>query len=164
MQRMIGADYREQEVPLVSRKLMYLDNISSQIRLLVNSYGYLFNGPTSVANMTDVKIVTYNLSQLKDMDPQIFDLQLCIFCGRRRAQSSQTVCTSCAGARRRRKKQSRSFAVRTGSSPRLTAWAFMTMRLCRACRKISVRQTDGTMPLPPVVSEERHCLVVQRRL
>ena len=28
---------------------MYLDNISSQIRLLVNSYGYLFNGPTSVA-------------------------------------------------------------------------------------------------------------------
>ena len=76
MQRMIAADYREQEVPLVSRKLMYLDNISSQIRLLVNSYGYLFNGPTSVANMTDVKIVTYNLSQLKDMDPQIFDLQL----------------------------------------------------------------------------------------
>lgn len=41
MQRMIAADYREQEVPLVSRKLMYLDNISSQIRLLVNSYGYL---------------------------------------------------------------------------------------------------------------------------
>ena len=43
VQRMIAADYREQEVPLVSRKLMYLDNISSQIRLLVNSYGYLFN-------------------------------------------------------------------------------------------------------------------------
>ena len=39
MQRMIEEDYREQEVPLISRKLMYLDNISSQIRLLVNSYG-----------------------------------------------------------------------------------------------------------------------------
>ena len=72
MQRMIAADYREQEVPLVSRKLMYLDNISSQIRLLVNSYGYLFNGPTSAANMTGCEDRDIQLIPAKRYGPTDF--------------------------------------------------------------------------------------------
>ncbi len=68
--------YNEQQMRLVGRKMVYLDNIRSQIRNLVNAYGYLFDGATSVDNMNDVQIVTYNLTQLKDLDQQIFDLQL----------------------------------------------------------------------------------------
>lgn len=69
-------EYTEQEMTLISRRLLYLDNIHSQIRTLVSAYGNLFNGITSIDNMNDVKTVTYNLSQIKDMDAQIFDLQL----------------------------------------------------------------------------------------
>ena len=69
-------EYTEQELVLIQRKLLYLDNIRSQIGQLIRSYGYLFNGHTTIDNLNDVKTVTYNLSTLKDLDPQIFDLQL----------------------------------------------------------------------------------------
>lgn len=76
MRKLIDGQYKEQEMALVERKLLNLDSVRGQMNLLVTSYGYMFNGHTSISNMNDVKIVTYNLSQLKDMDPQIFDLQL----------------------------------------------------------------------------------------
>lgn len=72
----IAGDYSDQQMALITRKLLNLDNVRGQINLLVSTYGYLFDGHTSIENMNDVKIVTYNLSQLKDMDAQIFDLQL----------------------------------------------------------------------------------------
>lgn len=68
--------YTEAEQVLINRKLLNLDNIRRQIRILVNTYGHLFDGHTTLNNMADVKIVTYNLTQLKDMDAEIFDLQL----------------------------------------------------------------------------------------
>lgn len=68
--------YTAQQMTLISRKLINLDNVRGQINLLVSAYGYMFDGHTSIDNMNDVKIVTYNLSQLKDMDSHIFDLQL----------------------------------------------------------------------------------------
>lgn len=76
IEEMIHKEYSEQEKKLIQRKLIYIDNIRSQIKILVNAYGYLFDGYTSVDTMSDVKTVTYNLSELKDMDPQIFNLQL----------------------------------------------------------------------------------------
>ena len=76
IQVLVNGKYTEQEMTLISRKLLNLDNVRGQINLLVSAYGYLFDGHTSIENMNDVKIVTYNLSQLKDMDAQIFDLQL----------------------------------------------------------------------------------------
>lgn len=76
IKNLVEGKYSEQEMTLVSRKLLNLDNVRGQINLLVSSYGYLFDGHTSIESMNDVKIVTYNLSQLKDMDAQIFDLQL----------------------------------------------------------------------------------------
>jgi len=70
-----------------------------------------------------------------------------MFFGRRTAHSSCTVCTSASGLLRRMKKKSLSLRERSGSSPRLTAWAFITIRLCCACRKISVRRTAAIFPL-----------------
>lgn len=76
IETMIAKEYKQQERALVERKLLNLDNIRLQISQLVNAYGYLFNGHTSLDNMTDVRTVTYNLTEIKDLDPQIFDLQL----------------------------------------------------------------------------------------
>ena len=44
--------------------------------VLVDTYGYLFDGYTSINNLMDVKVVSYNVTALKDMDSSIFDLQL----------------------------------------------------------------------------------------
>ena len=43
-------------------------------------------------------------------------------------------------------KGERALLVSSGATPRFTPWAFMTMALSRACRKISVRDTAGTTP------------------
>lgn len=58
------------------RKLINLDRIRSNLRLITSTYGSVFNGHTSVDNMKDVKALSYDLSKLKDMDANIFDLEL----------------------------------------------------------------------------------------
>ncbi|MFV0527185.1 MAG: VirB4 family type IV secretion system protein [Lachnospiraceae bacterium] len=69
-------DYTEMQQEVVKRELLFLDNIRGQIEGLVKTYGYIFNGYTSVDNLKDVKTVTYNLSGIKDLEQEIFDLQL----------------------------------------------------------------------------------------
>lgn len=78
MERMLlkEADYSEIEKSLVEHKLLELNKVKSQIEMLINTYGYLFDGPTSIDNMNDVQTVSYNLSHLKEEDAAIFDLQI----------------------------------------------------------------------------------------
>lgn len=72
----VSKDYREMEKRLIERKLVNLDSIRSNLRRLVNTYGKIFNGHTSVDNMKDVKALSYDISGLKEMDTQIFDMEL----------------------------------------------------------------------------------------
>ncbi len=72
----VSKDYREMEKRLIERKLVNLDSIRSNLRRLVNTYGKIFNGHTSVDNMKDVKALSYDISGLKEMDAQIFDMEL----------------------------------------------------------------------------------------
>lgn len=76
IEKLIREEYTEQEMVLVSRQLLYLDNVKKHVERLVTIYGYLFDGYTSIETLNDVKTVSYNLAQLKDIDAQIFDLQL----------------------------------------------------------------------------------------
>lgn len=76
MEELAGGTYTEVEKSLASRRLLLLDNIKGQLQFLVSTYGYLFDGHTTVDNMMDVKIVTYNLTSVKDLDEEIFDLQI----------------------------------------------------------------------------------------
>lgn len=76
MKKLVKGTYMEGERPLVERKLMNLDNIRSNLRTLVHTYGKIFNGHTSVDNMKDVKALSYDLSELKELDARIFDLEL----------------------------------------------------------------------------------------
>ena len=72
----LSKTYTEQEKVLIDRKLINLDRVKDQLRILVDTYGYLFDGYTSINNLMDVKVVSYNVTALKDMDSSIFDLQL----------------------------------------------------------------------------------------
>ncbi len=72
----LSKTYTAQEKVLIDRKLINLDRIKDQLRILVDTYGYLFDGYTSINNLMDVKVVSYNVTALKDMDSFIFDLQL----------------------------------------------------------------------------------------
>ncbi|MEF9839447.1 MAG: hypothetical protein RR869_08725 [Lachnospiraceae bacterium] len=76
MNALIHGIYTTMEQKLAENELLHLKNIRSQIYKLVNTYGFIFNGHTSLDNMGDVQIVTYNLSKLKELDSEIFDLQL----------------------------------------------------------------------------------------
>ena len=58
---------------MIDRKLINLDRVKDQLRILVDTYGYLFDGYTSINNLMDVKVVSYNVTALKDMDSSIFD-------------------------------------------------------------------------------------------
>lgn len=73
---LVSKEYKELEKMLVERKLVHLDSIRSNLRTLVNTYGRIFNGHTSVDNMKDVKALSYDISKLKEMDSRIFDLEL----------------------------------------------------------------------------------------
>lgn len=76
MQMLIQGEYSEVEQHLAEHKLLHLNNVKNQIQRLINTYGYLFDGHTSVDNMTDVQTVTYDLTRLKNEDAAIFDLQI----------------------------------------------------------------------------------------
>lgn len=76
MQELIQGNYSDMEHKLAENELLHLKNIKSQIYKLVNAYGFLFNGYTSTNNTSDVQIITFNLSKLKELDSEIFDLQL----------------------------------------------------------------------------------------
>ena len=53
-----------------------MDKIKNTISYLVNTYGSLFDGHTSIDNITDEQIVTFDISKLKEMEPAIFDVQI----------------------------------------------------------------------------------------
>lgn len=76
IEQLVSKEWREGEKILVERKLVNLDSIRSNLEELVGTYGMFFNGHTSVDNMKDVKVLSYDLSRLKEMDPRIFDLEL----------------------------------------------------------------------------------------
>lgn len=76
IEQIVTGTWREGEKILVDRKLVNLDSVRSNLRTLVNTYGEIFNGPTTIDNMKDVKAISYDLSGLKELDTRIFDLEL----------------------------------------------------------------------------------------
>lgn len=76
MNQMIQGHYTEIEQKMIQNELLHMKNVKRQIHSLVHTYGFLFDGYTSIDNMSDVQIVTYDLSKIKELDTSIFDLQL----------------------------------------------------------------------------------------
>lgn len=71
-----GEQYKEVELGLVQRHLEELDKIRKVIANIVNTYGALFDGHTSIDNILDEQIVTFDISTIKEMKPAVFDAQI----------------------------------------------------------------------------------------
>lgn len=68
--------YEEVELNLIQKNLIRIDKIRKVIENIVHTYGNLFNGHTTIDNIQDEQIVTFDISALKEMKSEIFDAQI----------------------------------------------------------------------------------------
>lgn len=76
MEEKMHTSYEDAEIKLVERDLLLMDKVQKIIRNVVNTYGNLFDGYTSIDNILDEQIVTFDISTLKEMKAEIFDAQI----------------------------------------------------------------------------------------
>lgn len=65
--------YNELELEIAKKELLLLDKIKKILEKIVSTYGYIFDGYTSMDNISDEQIVTFDISELKEMSSEIFD-------------------------------------------------------------------------------------------
>lgn len=68
--------YAGPELALINKNLMMLDKIRKVVANIVNTYGSLFDGHTSIDNILDEQIVTFDISTIKEMKAAVFDAQI----------------------------------------------------------------------------------------
>lgn len=76
MNSYIGKTGNENEMFLIQQALLQYEKVKNTLDVIVNIYGSLFNGHTTMDNITDEQIVTFNLSPLKSLPSGIFDAYL----------------------------------------------------------------------------------------
>lgn len=69
-------EYKGAEVELVKKNLRLFDKLYKVIKNVVNTYGNLFDGYTTIDNILDEQIVTFDISTLKELKPEIFDAMI----------------------------------------------------------------------------------------
>lgn len=67
---------REQQKKNTEYRLARLEKIRLTIEKLINTYGRIFNGHSTIPNITDEQIVFFNIDGLTGMDKPIIDAQL----------------------------------------------------------------------------------------
>lgn len=78
MQSYIAKTGNENEMYLIQHALIQYNKVKNTLDVLINIYSSLFNGHTTMDNITDEQLVTFNLSQLKSLPANIFDAYLYI--------------------------------------------------------------------------------------
>lgn len=78
MQSYIAKTGNENEMYLIQHALTQYNKVKNTLDVLINIYSSLFNGHTTMDNITDEQLVTFNLSQLKSLPASIFDAYLYI--------------------------------------------------------------------------------------
>lgn len=68
--------YTNSEAQIVSNDLLMANRILHTIQNIINNYGNMFCGHTSISNIADVQIVVFDISNLKDMKDTVFDAQI----------------------------------------------------------------------------------------
>lgn len=76
MEKMKLNSYAGIEETVKAHELLDCKKIADKFKNLITTYGHIFNGHTSFSNLKDVQIITYDMSQLKDMEESVFDAQL----------------------------------------------------------------------------------------
>lgn len=68
--------YTNSEAQIVSSNLLMMNRIFHTLQNIINNYGNMFCGHTSIANIANVQIVVFDISNLKDMKDTVFDAQI----------------------------------------------------------------------------------------
>lgn len=66
--------YNETALEVAKRNLITLDNIKNAIEYIVYTFGSFLDGHTTIENILDEQIVCFDISTLKDMKAEIFDM------------------------------------------------------------------------------------------
>lgn len=66
-------DFGELEKGVVQEELIKLDLLRSVLEKIVHNYGGILNGHTTIDNILDVRIITFNIADLKKLDGEVFD-------------------------------------------------------------------------------------------
>lgn len=61
---------------IIQKRMNAIDNIRVVISNTVKNFGKIVDGHTSIDNISGAQIVYFNIKNLKDMKPEIFDLQI----------------------------------------------------------------------------------------
>lgn len=72
IQKMKDGKYSRTEEALIKQRLVNYDGVLKQLTILQNTFGQIFDGVTSIDNVMEEQIVTYDLSNIKEMDNDIF--------------------------------------------------------------------------------------------
>ncbi len=70
------AEYNTIESEMVVDELKDIQVVHGTIQNLVTNYGYIFDGHTTINNISDEQIVTFDISGLKNLKSEIFDAQI----------------------------------------------------------------------------------------
>lgn len=65
--------YNRMEEKVVGNTLLLRDKIRKVIKNIVTTYGNLFDGYTTIDNIADEQIVTFDISTLKELKAEVFD-------------------------------------------------------------------------------------------
>lgn len=76
IQESINKKGNKNESVLIQHELMIYSKVQSNIHTLITTYGSLFDGHTTMDNITDEQIVTFDISKVKDLQANIFDAYL----------------------------------------------------------------------------------------
>lgn len=69
--------YSDTTIEVARRQLIILDNIKNAIEYIIFTFGSILDGYTTIDNILDEPTVCFDISPLKDMKAEIFDM--CIF-------------------------------------------------------------------------------------
>ena len=76
IETMKNANYEGMAETLAEQHILSYDKIRKVVASIVQNYGDIFDGRTSIDNIADEQIVTFDMSSLKDMKAEIFDAQI----------------------------------------------------------------------------------------
>ena len=76
MEEMQNEKYSHLEEQVVAKTLLLRDKIRKVIKNIVDTYGTLFDGHTSINNILDEQIVTFDISTLKELKDEVFDAMI----------------------------------------------------------------------------------------
>lgn len=76
MEEMQNEKYSHLEEKVVVKTLLLRDKIRKVIKNIVDTYGTLFDGHTSIDNILDEQIVTFDISTLKELKDEVFDAMI----------------------------------------------------------------------------------------